>query len=192
MPKLRDTASAMRTMEEFHMVIAKWLCIVFVLILFTTVSCSQHHRGRPGMSGDSRMQEVVPEVKELVEQNVKDPEKAKQVQAMVQNIVNEVRKSGQQVRGYHEQLAALNADYNARPEQFTKILDELTNSRMESAAKILQMRFKIKDMLTADEWKNLNDAMIKSRRAHEKGMAGGMPGTSGGMQNAPPATMSGY
>jgi uncharacterized alpha-E superfamily protein len=30
------------------------------------------------------------------------------------------------------------------------------------------MRFRIKEMLTAEEWKNLNDAMIKVRQEHEK------------------------
>jgi hypothetical protein len=64
-------------------------------------------------------------------------------------------------------LAALNTDYNAKPEQFTKILDELNNSRMESGAKILRLRFKAKEMLTPEEWKSLNDAMIKARREYD-------------------------
>ena len=132
------------------------------------------------------MQEILPEVKQLVEQNVKDPDKAKQVQTMVQDIVKEVRKSNQEVRGFHEQLAMLNTNYDAKPEQFTKVLDELNNTRMASATKILQIRFKIKDMLTADEWKNLNDAMIKSRREHEPKAMGA------GMQSAPAPTSSGY
>jgi transketolase len=159
---------------------AKALLVLLSLILLTTAACSGYHQGRPGGHGDPTIQEVVPEVKHLVEQNVKDPEKAKQVQAMVQDIAKEVRKSNQEVRGFHEQLAALNADYNAKPDQFLKILDGLNNTRMESAMKILTMRFKIKDMLTAEEWKNLSDAMIKTRQEHEKKPAGGaMPhGTS--------------
>ena len=159
---------------------AKVLLILLSLVLLITAGCSGHHQGRPGGHGEPTLQEVVPEVKHLVEQNVKDPEKATQVQAMVQDIAKEVRKSNQEVRGFHEQLASLNADYNAKPDQFLKILDGLNNTRMESAMKILTMRFKIKDMLTAEEWKNLNDAMIKVRQEHEKKPPGGaMPhGTS--------------
>jgi hypothetical protein len=135
--------------------------------LFLGSGCTSYHQGPPGTSRDTMTQAVVPEVKQLVEENIKDPDKASKVQAMIQDIVKEVRKSNQQVRGYHEQLAMLNTDYNAKPEQFTKILDELNNSRMQAASNILGMRFKIKDMLTAEEWKNLNDAMMKSRQEHE-------------------------
>ncbi len=73
---------------------------------------------------------------------MKDPEKASQAQGLIQDIVKEVRKSAQETRGFHEQLTALNANYDAPPDQFTKILDQLNNARMESAAKILGTRFK--------------------------------------------------
>jgi erythromycin esterase-like protein len=151
--------------------------LAILAILMTTQGCARHdYRMHGGMHGDGTMERMVPEVKQLVEQNVKDPEKAKQVQALVQDIVAEVKKSAQQTRGFHEQLAALNANYNAKPEEFTKILDQLNNSRMESATKILGTRFKIKDLLTAEEWKNLSDAMNKERREREPGRMGGMHG----------------
>jgi predicted KAP-like P-loop ATPase len=102
-------------------------------------------------------------MKGLVEQTVKDPEKARQVQTTLEEIVAEVKRSTQQTRGFHEQLYALNADYQAKPEQFTKVLDDLNNSRMQSATKILGMRFKIKGMLTAQEWKDLTEGMEKAR-----------------------------
>ena len=50
--------------------------------------------------------------------------------------------------------------------------------RMQSATKILSTRFKIKDTLTAEEWKNLNDAMMKSRREHEPRPPAAMTGSS--------------
>src|SRR5438105_15090498 len=108
----------------------KVLCILLSLKLLITAGSSGHHQGRPGGHGEPALQEVVPEVKQLVEQNVKDPEKATQVQAMVQDIAKEVRKSNQEVRGFHEQLAALNDDDNAKPEQFLQIWDGPNNHRM--------------------------------------------------------------
>ena len=157
---------------------AQSLWFILVVVVFTTAGCTRYHQGPPGASGDAMAQEVVPEVKKLVEANVKDPDKAKQVQAMVQDIVKEVKKSNQQVRGYHEQLAMVNANYDAKPEQFTRILDELNNARMQTATNILGMRFKIKDMLTPEEWKNLSDAMIKSRREHQMRPAPGEKATA--------------
>jgi uncharacterized coiled-coil DUF342 family protein len=146
----------------------KMRLIVLSLVLVGMVGCSGYHKGRPASYGEPASQEVVSQVKRLVEENVKDPQKASQVQGLVQDIVKEVRRSAEETRGYHEQLAALNANYDAPPEQFTKILDELNNARMESAAKILRTRFKVKELLTREEWKNLNDAMLKTRQTHEQ------------------------
>jgi uncharacterized coiled-coil DUF342 family protein len=147
---------------------AKVLVVVLSLVLSSVAGCSQYHQGRPGAYGEPTTQEVVAEVKRLVEENVKDPAKANQVQALIQEIVQEVRRSSQETRGFHEQLAALNANYDATPEQFTKILDQLNNARMESAAKILRTRFKIKELLTREEWKKLDDAMLKARQDRER------------------------
>ena len=142
--------------------------IVATIALLNT-SCARHHHGRPMETHTPAISEVVPQVKELVEQHVKDPEKAKQVQALIKGIVEEVRLSGQETRGFHEQLYGLNANYDAAPEQFTKILDEVNNTRMASASRILSTRFKIKDLLTREEWKNLNEAMAKVRNRYTRG-----------------------
>jgi hypothetical protein len=154
--------------EDLPMKQTKILFVVLSLVLFSIVGCSGYHQGRPGADGEPASQEVVSEVKKLVEENVKDPQKASQAQGLIQDIVKEVRRSAQETRGFHEQLAALNANYDAPPEQFTKILDELNNARMESAARILRTRFKVKELLTREEWKNLNDAMLKTRQTHEQ------------------------
>ena len=147
---------------------AKVLVVLLSLVLFSVIGCSRHHQGRPGAFGEPTTQEVVSQVKRVVEENVKDPAKANQVQALIQAIVQEVKRSSQEARGFHEQLAALNANYDAPAEQFTKILDQLNNARMESAAKILRTRFKIKELLTREEWKKLDDAMLKARQEREQ------------------------
>jgi hypothetical protein len=74
----------------------------------------------------------------------------------------------------------LNAKYDAAPEEFTKILDEQNNSRMQSAAKILGLRFKLKGLLTAQEWNALSqDMMAYGDRYYGKGKGGDQPRTSG-------------
>jgi hypothetical protein len=40
-----------------------------------------------------------------------------------------------------------------------KIIDEGNHQRMRTAAKILSLRFKMKDQMTADEWQVLSDRM---------------------------------
>jgi hypothetical protein len=96
----------------------------------------------------------------LVEKTVKDPATAQQVKAVMENIVAEIKNGWEQGRANHQRLYVLNADYNATPEAFTKILDEANNNRMRSGAKILALRFKMKDLMTAEEWKALSDGMM--------------------------------
>ncbi len=90
---------------------------------------------------------------------------------MVGEIVTELKAGREQERTYHRQLYTLNASYSATPEEFTKILDEANNSRMRTSAKILGLRFKMKELMTADEWKALSDRMLaySSRYQHGSG-----------------------
>src|SRR5262252_1521763 len=96
---------------------ANVLLLMLFTIVLTAAGCTGRHHGS---YGDQSM--VVSQVKDLVEKNVKDPDKAKKVEDMINQIVAEAKKSAQETRGFHEQLNVLNADYNAKPEQFTKIL----------------------------------------------------------------------
>jgi len=131
---------------------------------------SYHHGGghgdRMGHGSDPGK-----EVMAAVEKSVQDPDKAKRVQEALKEIMEEAKQSYKQNREFHRKLYELNASYTATPEEFTKILDDLNNNRRRTGAKILATRFKIKDMLTAEEWKtftdNLNAARARYRHGHE-------------------------
>src|SRR5437879_6989212 len=100
---------------------------------------------------------------ERVNKTVKDQKKAKQAKATVQDIINEVKQSFKKTSAYHQKLYALNANYEATPEQFMKVMDEQSNERMASTTRILGLRFKLKALLTPQEWKDLTEAMDKTR-----------------------------
>jgi hypothetical protein len=89
--------------------------------------------------------------------------------------MNEVTASTDQSRAGHQQLYAVNARYDATPEEFTKILDDINNHRMQHAARILKLRFEMKDTLTEQEWKALTDALngYRGQYHHGKGAAQG-------------------
>jgi hypothetical protein len=74
-------------------------------------------------------------------------------------------------RAYHRQLYTLNASYTASSEEFTKILDEANNQRMRTATTILGLRFKMKELMTADEWKALSDQMLSYSSRYQHGSA---------------------
>jgi hypothetical protein len=105
----------------------------------------------------------------LIEETVQDPEQAKQARGIVEEIVAEVKQSIQQNQQFHQRLYELNANDEATPEEFTKTLDDLNNDRMRTATTILGLRFKMKAMLTAQEWKALSEGMALARNRYRHG-----------------------
>lgn len=131
--------------------------LVIGLILTGFVGCSSHHGSYGYGKGDYYWNKAGKDMSGLVEKHVKDPEKVKQVNVVMGEIITEIKSAREQQRQYHRALYELNANYAAPPEDFTKILDEANNSRMRSSAKILGLRFKMKALLTAEEWTALSE-----------------------------------
>jgi len=157
---------------------AKLMLLVLVGVTLTMAGCAGHHGHGMGHdmgmhSGEAAVERGVVETNAMVDQTVKDPEKAKQAKAILQDIVVEVKGSAQTSRAFHEQMAVMNADYDAKPEQFTKVLDEMNNARMASATKILGLRFKMRALLTVQEWNELTGAMDKTRQRYQPKKDGG-------------------
>lgn len=151
-----------------------WRATVLMAGLLALGSCSSPHHH--GMTGEAYWQKGQQEMADLIDQTVTDPEKAKQVKSIVGEIVTELKAGREQERAYHRQLYTLNASYAATPEEFTRILDEGNNQRMRTATKVLGLRFKMKELMAADEWKALSDRMLSySGRYQHEGSGGAKP-----------------
>lgn len=157
------------------------LMLFLSVILILGAGCSGHpgmaHHGSGG--GDATAERGLSQMRMLIDSTVKDPEKAKHAHDLVAAIVGEVRTLTQQNRTLHERLYELNARYDATPEDFLKILDQLNNNRMKAGTTILGLRFKMKELVTAEEWaalsRGLNDARSRYRHgapAEAEGKAG--------------------
>ena len=115
--------------------------------------------------GDAYWQKGQQDMASLIDRTVKDQGKAEQVKSVVSEIVAELKVSREQERAGHRRLHELNANYAAIPEEFTKVLDDAYNQRMQSATKILALRFQMKELMTVEEWKALSDQMWASRHS---------------------------
>ena len=157
-----------------------------------TTACGSYH-GRPhpgggpfgasamGPAGHTSLEKGKQEVAALIDKTIQDPAKAKRVKDLAQESMNEVTASTEQSRAGHQQLYTVNARYDATPEEFTKILDDINNHRMQHAARILKLRFEMKDTLTEQEWKALTDALngYRGQYHHRKNAAQGTGSSSG-------------
>src|SRR5205807_2933523 len=109
---------------------AKMLMLALVTMTLVVGGCARHHGYGTGSSyREAALERGLAETDELVDRTVKDPEKAKQAKAIVQDIVNEVKQSFKKTSDYHQKLYALNANYEAAPDQFVKLLDEQNKDR---------------------------------------------------------------
>jgi hypothetical protein len=129
------------------------------LLLVTLAGCGRHHGYQ--RDGSAAVERGTQQMNELIDQSVKNPEKANRVKGLAKEIVDEAMESSQHRREARRKLYEINADYNAPPEAFTKILDEMNNAHMWSATKILGLRFKIREQLTPEEWQSLTERMKK-------------------------------
>ena len=136
-----------------------------------------HHGSMDSGKAEAYWQKGQQDMASLIDRTVKDPAKAQQVKGIVNDIVNELKASREQERAYHRQLYTLNASYTATPEEFTKVLDEAHHQHMGHSAKILSLRFKMKELMTADEWKALSDQMLAYSSKYQHG--GAAPSSSG-------------
>ena len=131
--------------------------ILSALFIVTLAGCGGHHGYQ--RDGSAAVERGTKQMNDLIDQSVKDPNKASRVKALAKEIVDEAKQSHDQRRDAHRKLYELNGNYNAAPEEFTKILDEINNAHMRSATKILGLRFKIKDQLTPEEWRAITEGM---------------------------------
>lgn len=138
---------------------SRYVMLLSGVLLTLFAGCSSPHHGNYDRAQSDYWNKASQDVSGLVEKHVHDPEKVKQVNIVMGEIITEIKSAGEQHRQYHRALYDLNANYAASPEEFTKILDELNNSRMRSAAKILGLRFKMKALLTSQEWAGLSEEL---------------------------------
>lgn len=159
------------------MIKMRWMVLSMVGMLALGGCSSHHHHGmmESGKS-DAYWQKGQQDMAGLIDRTVKDPAKATQVKAIVGEIVTELKAGREQERAAHRQLYALSANYAATPEEFTKVMDEANNQRMKTSSKILGLRFKMKELMTAEEWKGLSDQMLSYSSKYQHGSAGAKTG----------------
>lgn len=152
------------------------LSLVGLLVLGGCSSYRHHHGMADGAKSDAYWQKGQQDMAALIDRTVKDQGKAQQVKGIVGEIVTELKAGREQERASHRRLYTLNASYTASSDEFTKILDEANNQRMQRSTMILGLRFKMKELMTADEWKALSDQMLSYSSRYQHGSAGAKTG----------------
>ena len=112
-----------------HRMVNGLLVAIGMVVLVGCSSYHHHHHGMGASKSDAYWQKGQQDMEGLINRTVQDPNKAKEVNALVGEIINELKASREQERNYHRQLYTLNTSYTAEPAEFSKILNEATVQR---------------------------------------------------------------
>ncbi len=149
-----------------------WKGLLGMLAVVVLAGCGSHyhHHGTMGGGhGDAYWDKGRQDMEGLINRTVSDPERAKKVNDLVSQIITELKEGREQERAYHRQLYTLNTSYTATPDEFSKIVNEANIQRSQRSANVLSLRFKIKALMTADEWKAVTDRMLSYSGRYQHG-----------------------
>jgi len=148
------------------------LGIVAVAVLAGCSSHYHHHGTMGGSHGDAYWEKGRQDMEGLINRVVTDPERGKQVNVLVGQIIDELKAGREKEQAYHRDLYTLNTSYTATPDEFSKIVNQANIQRSQSSANVLSLRFKIKALMTADEWKAMTDRMLAYSARYQHGEGG--------------------
>ena len=106
--------------------------------------------------------EWVEDMRERVRETIEDSDKQTEMMALVVQVERDLFELDRVVRTLYADLRTLNDNYNATPEEFRKVISDFEADRKIVQDRITDSGFKMRDLSTPEEWKELTD--IKKRK----------------------------
>lgn len=132
-----------------------------VAVLMLLPACA----GRKGPPDPAKVQQKMTATrdgeKELIRSTVAIAERADSLIALLDDRDRLVTEHAETVRGYREQMMALNADYGAERESFDEAIAGYNENRAESQREFVELIDAMKKEATAEEWKAIAKYQIK-------------------------------
>ena len=126
------------------------LCVV---MLGLTYGCSKF--GKKDEAKFKPGNEYVEDARDRVSKNIEDPDKKTAMLALVDQVEKDLLEVDRVVQKFYANIGALNDNYNASPDEYRKVISEFEADQNEVRDRIIDIRFKMRDLSTAEEWKEL-------------------------------------
>jgi major membrane immunogen (membrane-anchored lipoprotein) len=98
---------------------------------------------------------VLEELRAAVAREVKDPDRAKRAAALVDEMEQLTIRANADYKDHEARLRALNANYDATPEDFRALFRDFNDRRDKRQAQTLDLNRRAKALLTMQEWQEL-------------------------------------
>jgi len=138
---------------QTHMMPALFAVLALCVLLGLVSGCSK--------SGKKDTAEFDPgggfaeDMRDTVEDEIEDPDKKAEMLVLVDQMAKDVEEMDRVVQKLYADINRLNDNYNASPEEFRKVIAEFEASRKEVRDRIVDNRFKMRDLSTPEEWKGI-------------------------------------
>jgi arsenate reductase-like glutaredoxin family protein len=99
--------------------------------------------------------EWVEDTRDEINENVKDPDRKADLLALVSQVEKDFGEMDRVSQKLYADLESLSDNYNSSPEEFRKTISEFEASRKEVRDRIVDSRFKLRDLSTPEEWKEI-------------------------------------
>jgi hypothetical protein len=152
-PKESMKEERMRFFRNTH----GWPSLLAVLalcaLLELTYGCSKFTKKAEFEPGN----EWVEDMRARVEENIEDPGKKTRMLALVDQIEKDLLEVDRVVRKLYTDLDILGDNYDSTPEEFQKVISKFEDDREKVVARIVDSRFKMRDLSTPETWEKLTD-----------------------------------
>ncbi len=95
-------------------------------------------------------------VRDAAEEFIKDKDRAKQVVSITEQADEEFESFTNNLDKLSRQLAQMNKDYNLTREDMDSFSSQVKKNRMAFLEKYVELRFQVKDLVTAEEWQAMH------------------------------------
>jgi hypothetical protein len=134
---------------------------VFCLLLGFTTACT---KGKPNESKFVPGEAWLKDKRARIERVMTDRYKKTELMALVDQTERDVQELDLAVQTMYGDLASLDRDYNSSPDDFRKAFSKLNAKRQKLRTSFIDARFKMKNLVTPDEWKKLTEINWVTRK----------------------------
>ena len=132
------------------------LAVLTLCVLLGFVSaCSMF--GKKETDEFEPVSEWIEDKRERVAENIKDPDKKNDMLAVVDQLEKDLMELDRIIQKLYANLNTLNGNYNSTPEEFRKVFSEFEAERKEIRDRIIDSRFKMRNLSTPEEWEEITD-----------------------------------
>jgi hypothetical protein len=100
-------------------------------------------------------------LKVRIEQAIDNPDKEKNLLSIVEEMEKESKSYSKELASGGKKMAKLNKNYASTQDEFSTLLSGVNSARVKTQEKMVEYRYKLRELMTPDEWKKVFPAPAK-------------------------------